>query len=351
MINSIVKNWIENTDFDFLKSKINERSLYIWGAYEQAGYIADKCRECGIRVDGFVEANKSIDEYAGISVVKPEKLGMEKDKFFIIPVVSDVDRVLRLMCSAGLIINEDFLVLRYSFSVYYTGGYYEDVYGNRIISYYYNPDKICKITFAGYNNVVKIGKNVLFEDGEIICQCGSEIVIGDECKFKNCKLKCIDGGRIIVGRKCSFGDNCELLSKSWLEMGEKCTMVKDGFISAEYDSPVNIGNDCMFSWPVHVRSNNSHALIDISERQNTSVTKKHYVNIGNHVWIGARSMILFNSDIGSGSVIGASSVVKGEIPQNCVAAGNPAKVLRTNYSWERNSKADFSDYENLKSET
>jgi maltose O-acetyltransferase len=51
------------------------------------------------------------------------------------------------------------------------------------------------------------------------------------------------------------------------------------------------------------------------------------VTIGNRVFIGASSVILPGVTIGSNVIIGAGSVVTKDIPDNVVAAGNPAKVL------------------------
>ena len=57
------------------------------------------------------------------------------------------------------------------------------------------------------------------------------------------------------------------------------------------------------------------------------------VTIGNNVWIGSGSIILPGVSIGDNSIIGAGSVVTKNIPDNCVAAGNPAKIIKyINYS-------------------
>jgi hypothetical protein len=50
--------------------------------------------------------------------------------------------------------------------------------------------------------------------------------------------------------------------------------------------------------------------------------------IGDHVWIGMNSVVLPGSCIGDNVVIGAGSVVVGDIPPNSVAVGNPCKVVR-----------------------
>ena len=52
------------------------------------------------------------------------------------------------------------------------------------------------------------------------------------------------------------------------------------------------------------------------------------VKIGNGCWIGGGVIILPGVTIGDGSVIGAGSVVTKDIPANCVAVGNPCRVIR-----------------------
>jgi maltose O-acetyltransferase len=57
------------------------------------------------------------------------------------------------------------------------------------------------------------------------------------------------------------------------------------------------------------------------------------VTIGNHCWFGRGCMILPGARVGNNCIIGAGSVVSGEIPDNSVAAGNPAKVIdQTHYN-------------------
>lgn len=52
------------------------------------------------------------------------------------------------------------------------------------------------------------------------------------------------------------------------------------------------------------------------------------VKIGNGCWIGGGVIILPGVTIGDGTVIGAGSVVTKDIPANCVAVGNPCRVIR-----------------------
>lgn len=57
----------------------------------------------------------------------------------------------------------------------------------------------------------------------------------------------------------------------------------------------------------------------------------HYIKpifIGNNVWIGENVCILPGVNVGSGCIIGANSVVNRDIPDNCIVAGVPTKVIK-----------------------
>ena len=66
---------------------------------------------------------------------------------------------------------------------------------------------------------------------------------------------------------------------------------------------------------------------DASTKKSLGYTKIGKVSIGDDVFIGANATILPGVSIGSHSVIGANSVVTKDIPENAVAAGNPARVI------------------------
>ena len=52
------------------------------------------------------------------------------------------------------------------------------------------------------------------------------------------------------------------------------------------------------------------------------------VKIGNNVFIGMKSTILKGVRIGNNVIIGANSLVNKDVPDNCVVAGNPAKIVK-----------------------
>lgn len=94
-----------------------------------------------------------------------------------------------------------------------------------------------------------------------------------------------------------------------------------------------IGDDCLISFGVHIRVADPHLIYDskTSERINPSKS----VFIGDHVWIGQSVILLKGSQLNSGSIIGANSVVAGKtVPFNTIWAGNPAKMIATDIFWD-----------------
>ncbi|MCJ7702813.1 MAG: hypothetical protein MUO62_14615 [Anaerolineales bacterium] len=88
---------------------------------------------------------------------------------------------------------------------------------------------------------------------------------------------------------------------------------------------VSIGADCSIGTYVNIMDNNFHRL-EPDRRYETPESKP--VILEDNVWLGARVIVLPGVTIGSGSVVGAGSVVTRDIPPLSVAAGIPARVIR-----------------------
>ncbi len=59
------------------------------------------------------------------------------------------------------------------------------------------------------------------------------------------------------------------------------------------------------------------------------------IKIGNHVWIGANSVILPEVEIGDNVIIGAGSIVTKNIPSDSIAVGNPCKVIKNKAPYKK----------------
>jgi acetyltransferase-like isoleucine patch superfamily enzyme len=86
---------------------------------------------------------------------------------------------------------------------------------------------------------------------------------------------------------------------------------------------VKIGSYCHLGHYTFVMDNDQHDVVT-----HTELPQSEPVIIEDHVWIGSKAVILPGVRIGSRAVIGAGSIVTKDIPPRCVAAGNPARVLR-----------------------
>lgn len=64
------------------------------------------------------------------------------------------------------------------------------------------------------------------------------------------------------------------------------------------------------------------------ERRNKGLEYAYPITVGNNVWFGAGVQVVPGVTIGDNVVIGAGSIVVKDIPSNCVAVGNPCKVIR-----------------------
>jgi acetyltransferase-like isoleucine patch superfamily enzyme len=93
---------------------------------------------------------------------------------------------------------------------------------------------------------------------------------------------------------------------------------------------VLIGKHCLIGANVLITDNDMHPLNAEARRKNQTVAKDDIkpVNIGDDVWIGAGCYILKGVTIGNGCVVGAGSVVVNDIPPGCIAAGNPARIVK-----------------------
>ncbi len=146
----------------------------------------------------------------------------------------------------------------------------------------------------------------------------SRVVIGDDLHmvsspdrsgitlFSRCSFTTYPGGEIRIGNRVGL-NGTTITSKKQVQIGDG-TMIAPNVIIVD--------SDFHAQWPPDARLISSTADID------------RPVAIGANVWIGMNSVILKGTTIGDNSIIGASSLVSGDIPPNVVAGGNPARVLR-----------------------
>lgn len=134
-------------------------------------------------------------------------------------------------------------------------------------------------------------------------------------------------GEIVIGDKFRFFSNTvtsEMVAyqEGRIEIGSNVFINYGASFSAH--KLVRIGDDCQIGSYVCLMDNDYHRVEDRSQ-----LSESIPIILEKNVWLGVRVIVLKGVTIGENSVIGSGSVVTKSVPANCVAAGMPAKVIRT----------------------
>ena len=187
-----------------------------------------------------------------------------------------------------------------------------------------HPNLLCFYKDIIYNNVIDKG-------------VGNKIIIGKNSCLMNCSIV-FNGTRCVLEIK----DNIRISDVVfWFEDEGGIISISSGttieggsqFASVEGKNVV-IGEDCMFSHNVDVRTSDSHSILNV---EGNRINPGEDVIIGNHVWIGIRTTILKGVRIADNCVVAACSLVssKTESKENTIIAGVPAVIVKNNINWDR----------------
>lgn len=156
----------------------------------------------------------------------------------------------------------------------------------------------------------KIIKSILGSCGEhvtikspFVCDYGKNIHIGENF-FANYNLVILDVGKVTIGKNVMFAPNVSIYTAGH---------------------------------PIHPESRNSGYEYGID------------ITIGDNVWLGGNVTVLPGANIGNNVVVGAGTVVRGDIPDNYIVVGNPCKLIREITEEDRkyyykNREFDVDDY-------
>lgn len=192
-------------------------------------------------------------------------------------------------------------------------------------------------TFLGY----KIGDRVKFSFGGVIV--GESVEIADNVEIG--LLAVVQGRRITIGRHSSIGTS-SYVSCNVIEIGEDAKIREQVFVGGPQlpESRFSLGSRTIVLQMTYINPTKpvvigddtgigGHCLIFthgswLNILDGYPVTYEP-VTLGNSVWLPWRVFVMPGTTIGDGSVIGADSLVAGNIPPGSLAVGSPAKVIRS----------------------
>lgn len=148
------------------------------------------------------------------------------------------------------------------------------------------------------------------------------------------------------GCSITFGDKVSLyssFSSNMLGLYQRCIVV------ARYGGEIEIGEHCgisgstIYAWDsikigsyTRIGANckiidNDFHPVELEYRHkalNKEYARRAPITIGSDCFIGMNSIILKGTTLGNNVIVGAGSVVHGTFPDNCIIAGNPAKIIK-----------------------
>lgn len=204
-----------------------------------------------------------------------------------------------------------------------------------------------KITEFGTNKIIVFGNNVpeIFDmeipevkftgEHNILCLEFGTNVTRSTISFhgSNSLLRVFkQHGAPIIINVSLFNNNTVLIGGGIYTNGTLNIVASDG-------GNVLIGDNCLFSFGIWLRTSDVHLILDLETGKRLNKSKD--IIIGSNVWIGQNSTILKGSVIGSGSIVGSGSTVSKLLFSNTVNAGVPAKPVKYDVSWNRMSAHTF----------
>jgi acetyltransferase-like isoleucine patch superfamily enzyme len=148
---------------------------------------------------------------------------------------------------------------------------------------------------------------------------------------------------IHIGARTLIGPHVSMSAGMWpgqdlgrdpvIRIGERCNIGRGSCIVGH--RAIDIGDDVTTGPYVYITDQN-HVYADVDVPIADQYPTEDPVSIGAGCWLGTGTIVLPGARIGRNVAVAAGSVVRGEVPDHCVIAGAPARVVRqhTDHGWE-----------------
>lgn len=172
-----------------------------------------------------------------------------------------------------------------------------------------NPKGYISPSAIIYHQQLCLGANVFMDDRVVIFQRegGGPIEIGDRVYiYRDVIVETGYGGFFTIANDASIHPRCQLNA---------------------YVSPIRIGSGVMIA-PNCAFYSYDHGVAPNQAIREQPLQSKGEIVVGDNAWIGVGAIVLSGVRIGSGAAIAAGAVVTSDIPENAIAAGMPARVVK-----------------------
>ncbi|MDF2540688.1 MAG: hypothetical protein K0S47_406 [Herbinix sp.] len=174
--------------------------------------------------------------------------------------------------------------------------------------------KSCKISIHGKNNLI------IIKDYGRLVHCSitihgdnNRIILGEGVSAYLCEFYLEDkGNQIIVGK------DTHINGKTHIACIEGCK--------------IKIGERCLFSSEVVLRTGDSHSIINLD---GTRINESRNIILGDHIWIGHRVTLTKGVVLGTNSIVATGAIVTKPFHKtNVILGGIPAKIIKKDINWD-----------------
>lgn len=160
---------------------------------------------------------------------------------------------------------------------------------------------------------------------------GNLVQVDDSVETYDLRIAVLgNNNRLIIHKNCFVGGALELIGDgNDIEIGQnsKCGSAN---IFAHHGTSIRIGEGCLFSDQIQIRTTDSHSILDENGKR---INPEKNIVLEDRVWLGRGVTVLKGSHIESDVVVGTMSVVSKTVRKNTLVAGTPARVIRENITW------------------
>lgn len=132
-------------------------------------------------------------------------------------------------------------------------------------------------------------------------------------------------------------DNFGPISNHYIEIKRETSIESLTYVTYNSNTGCIIGEKCMLAFDIVIYNTDAHAILDYSTKKLVNYVKG--INIGNHCWIGQSVSIMKNTSLADDCIVGGFSVLAGRHDKShAIYAGNPAKLVKENRTWDSNGR-------------
>lgn len=162
----------------------------------------------------------------------------------------------------------------------------------------------------------------------------NRVVLEKGCMFLNSLIRISGNDNKVVLKANSYVSGAELWvedKQCVLSIGERTFIGHHSHLACtEDESKLEIGDDCMLSSYVQIRTGDSHSIIDENGKR---INKAQSVMIGNHCWLGEGAKVMKGVTLEGDDIVSTGAIVTKSFGKNVLLGGVPAKVIKENINW------------------